>query len=151
VYDDHGPAEHWPLTGAYLIGPEGLTTPGKISLRSGHIVCKTRSTHTVALCVQHDAGPMGRLMLQTCLLMNRQRPYQLSIELARHRIMMFIAKSAQESLRAAWVTWGQKRWKGSVRVFEDYGTRNLAEVLSLGDAIDFQQKLGATRGLYASG
>ena len=112
VYDDHGPAEHWPLTGAYLIGSEGLTTPGKISLRSGHIVCKTRSTHPVALCVQHDAGPMGRLMLQTCLLMNRQRPYQLSIELARHRIKMFIAKSEE------WQMFGLDADHPAMRLFE---------------------------------
>ena len=37
-------------------------------------------------------GPMGRIMLQTCLLPQRERPYDLAIELARHRIKMFIAK-----------------------------------------------------------
>ena len=42
-----------------------------------------------------------------------------------------------------WVTWGQERWKGSVRIFEDYGTRNLAEVLTLGNAVDFQTKLNS--------
>ncbi len=40
-------------------------------------------------------------------------------------------------LRPMWVTWGQQRWAGSVRVFEDYGTRNFPELLSLGDAIAF--------------
>ena len=29
-----------------------------------------------------------------------------------------------------------------MRIFEDYGTRNLAEVLALGNAIEFQQQLG---------
>ena len=33
------------------------------------------------------------------------------------------------------------RWQGSARVFEDYGTRNLSEVLALGDAIEFRQRL----------
>jgi selenocysteine lyase/cysteine desulfurase len=41
-----------------------------------------------------------------------------------------------------WVTWGQARWQGSARLFEDYGTRNLPEVLTLGDALDFQAGLG---------
>ncbi len=41
-----------------------------------------------------------------------------------------------------WVTWGQRRWAGSGRMFEDYGTRNLPEVLAMGDALDFQGTLG---------
>ena len=56
--------------------------------------------------------------------------------------MLFMKKEQQLHVKPMWVTWGQNRWKGTVRIFEDYGTRNLAEVLALGDAIDFQQKLG---------
>ena len=57
--------------------------------------------------------------------------------------LTYVRKEVQESLRPMWVTWGQQRWKGSVRVFEDYGTRNLAEVLTLGDAIDFQLRVNS--------
>jgi selenocysteine lyase/cysteine desulfurase len=46
-------------------------------------------------------------------------------------------------LRAMWVTWGQQRWAGTARIYEDYGTRNLPELLALGDALTFQQRLGA--------
>ncbi|MEE8587076.1 MAG: aminotransferase class V-fold PLP-dependent enzyme, partial [Acidobacteriota bacterium] len=56
--------------------------------------------------------------------------------------LLYVRKQVQRQLRPMWVTWGQQRWKGTVRIFEDYGTRNLAEVLVLGDAIDFQAKLG---------
>ena len=59
--------------------------------------------------------------------------------------LLYLTEELQARLEPMWVTWGQKRWKGSVRVFEDYGTRNLAEVLALGDAIEFQEKLGAER------
>ena len=38
---------------------------------------------------------MGDLMLQTCLLPDRPEPYILAVELARHRIKMFIAKSEE--------------------------------------------------------
>ena len=55
--------------------------------------------------------------------------------------MLYIRKTVQEELKPMWVTWGQKTWEGSVRIFEDYGTRNLAEALTLGNAIDFQQQL----------
>jgi selenocysteine lyase/cysteine desulfurase len=44
-----------------------------------------------------------------------------------------------------WVTWGQARWGTSARRYEDYGTRDLPEVLSLGDAFTFQTGLGEHR------
>ncbi len=57
--------------------------------------------------------------------------------------LTYIRREIQQDLRPMWVTWGQKSWHGSARKFEDYGTRNLPEVLALGDAIEFQQHLGA--------
>jgi selenocysteine lyase/cysteine desulfurase len=57
--------------------------------------------------------------------------------------LMYVRQELQETLRPLWVTWGQGRWKGTARVYEDYGTRNLPELLTLGDAIDFQAALGA--------
>jgi len=47
-----------------------------------------------------------------------------------------------DTLRPMWVTWGQRRWAGTVRRFEDYGTRNLPELLALGDALEFQASIG---------
>lgn len=55
--------------------------------------------------------------------------------------LLFVRKAVQEDLRPMWVTWGQQSWQDSARKFEDYGTRNLAAVLTLGDAVDFQQKM----------
>jgi len=55
--------------------------------------------------------------------------------------LLYMRKRAQASVRPIWVTWGQKSWAGSVQIFEDYGTRNLAEVLTLSDAIAFQKRL----------
>jgi len=57
--------------------------------------------------------------------------------------LMYVRQDLQDDIRPIWVTWGQDRWRGTARIFEDYGTRNLAEVLSLGDAIEFQNSLGA--------
>lgn len=55
--------------------------------------------------------------------------------------LLYVQPSARPSLVPMWVTWGQERWRGTVRVYEDYGTRNLAEVLTLGDAVRFQERL----------
>lgn len=50
----------------------------------------------------------------------------------------YFNKRIHQKLDPMWVTWGQKDWKDSARKFEDYGTRNLPEVLTLGHSIDFQ-------------
>ncbi|MEM7586034.1 MAG: aminotransferase class V-fold PLP-dependent enzyme [Acidobacteriota bacterium] len=55
--------------------------------------------------------------------------------------LVYVRQEIQDNLRPMWVTWGQARYRGTARIYEDYGTRNLPEVLSLGDAIDFQQQL----------
>ena len=57
--------------------------------------------------------------------------------------LTYFSPAIQEVLRPMWVTWGQNRWEGTARVYEDYGTRNLAETLTLGDAIDFQNRINA--------
>ena len=85
VHDDHGPASDWPLDDAYLIGPDDIAVRGKLTFDGGLIQCKKRANHSVGLCLPYDAGPLGRLMLQTCLLPDRDKPYILAVEVARHR------------------------------------------------------------------
>jgi GH35 family endo-1,4-beta-xylanase len=95
VYDHQGPAADWPLTNAHLVGADDLPQRGEINFERGHIVCRKRGAEATAVCLQYEAGSVGSLMLQTCLLPDREKPYVLSIELARHRIKMFIAKSEE--------------------------------------------------------
>lgn len=57
--------------------------------------------------------------------------------------LLYARPEKRGDLRAMWVTWGQTRWADSVRVYEDYGTRNLPALLALGDALDFQAAIGA--------
>ena len=52
----------------------------------------------------------------------------------------YYSQTVREVLRPMWVTWGQKWFKEAMR-FEDYGTRNMPELLSLGDAIEFQSNV----------
>ncbi len=59
--------------------------------------------------------------------------------------LFYVHSRVRDVLSPMWVTWGQTRWKGSARIFEDYGTRNLPELITLGDAIDFQLRLGSDR------
>jgi selenocysteine lyase/cysteine desulfurase len=57
--------------------------------------------------------------------------------------LLYVKEDVLEQVRAMWVTWGHARWSGTVRAFEDYGTRNMPELMALGHAIDFQNELGA--------
>lgn len=59
--------------------------------------------------------------------------------------LLYVRRAMREDVAPMWMTWGQARWEGTVRVMEDYGTRNLAEVLVLGDAIALQLDLGGER------
>lgn len=57
--------------------------------------------------------------------------------------LAYISQRIQNELQPMWVTWGQNQesWKGMARIYEDYGTRNLPELLTLGPAIDFHQQI----------
>lgn len=57
--------------------------------------------------------------------------------------LVYVRSALQRELRPMHVTWGQERWRGSARVYEDYGTRAVPALLALGDAVAFQEKIGA--------
>lgn len=126
VYDDQGPAKEWPLINAHLIGPDDQPVRGDITFENGSIKCRKRGAQAVALCLQYDAGSMGRLMLQTCLLPDRPQPYIFSVELARHRIKMFIAKSEE------WLMFDLSAEHPAVRLWEE-ARRQSAEAWTLVD------------------
>jgi len=95
VFDEMGPAHEFPLVLAHMLGRDDIAIRSEITFRDGVVRCRRRGPEAAALCLLHDAGQMGRLMLQTCLLPDRDQPYVLSLELARHRIKQFIAKSEE--------------------------------------------------------
>lgn len=80
------------LRRAHLLGQDNIAVVGKERLEGDTIVCDADPNQAVGLCLQVDAGDCGVLMLQTCLLPRRERPYLLSLELARHRVMHFLVK-----------------------------------------------------------
>ncbi|MEM7230389.1 MAG: endo-1,4-beta-xylanase [Planctomycetota bacterium] len=95
VYDDRGLADRWPLHHAYLVGTDDLPIRGDVQFTGGVIEGRKRGSDAAGLALLYDAGRMGTMVLQTCLLPDRTEPYLLSLELARHRIKWFIAKSEE--------------------------------------------------------
>jgi selenocysteine lyase/cysteine desulfurase len=57
--------------------------------------------------------------------------------------LLYVREDRIRELTPFWVTWGQERWSLSARRFEDYGTRNLPELLALGEALHVQEDLDA--------
>lgn len=98
VFDDDRPTHELPLRHAHMIGKESIPVAAKVEAVDGTIVCRKPTGDEAALALQFDAGPPGVLTLQTCLLPDRERPYLLELELARHRIMLFLNKLEEWSL-----------------------------------------------------
>lgn len=86
----------------YLVGPDDIPVQGQATAREGQIDCVKEVPHSVGLALQlaipdpeegaRDGQTLGLLTVQTCLLPDRERPYLLTIELARHQIMFLLNK-----------------------------------------------------------
>jgi GH35 family endo-1,4-beta-xylanase len=148
VYDEHRPAAQWSLANAYPVGQDDQPVRGEVSFESGHIVCRRRGGGAVGLCLPYHAGSMGTLMLQTCLLPDRREPYILSVELARHRVKMFIAKSEEWAMfdlsaeHPAMQLWEQaRRLSSEAWLATDPRRADRAARKSLNYAIDASERL----------
>ncbi len=104
VYDNNGhplPARELATRSACLLGPDDVPVQADIRTVDGLIRCEKRGSDAAAICLQLPIDPspespggvsMGVITLQTCLLPEREKPYLLSIELARHRLMLVLNK-----------------------------------------------------------
>ena len=77
---------------AYLMGASDQSVAGGITHADGIVECKPPKGRAAALMLECETKEMGRLSIATCLLEQREQPYSLTLELARHRIKQFIAK-----------------------------------------------------------
>ena len=80
-----------------MLGPGDARLRAEIKFRpdeeGGIFTVQTPDVDDAALRVQVDTGRGGVLVMQTCLLPPREVPYDLTLELARHRVKTFIVKS----------------------------------------------------------
>lgn len=109
---------------AHLVGPDDIPIAGEVRVKATSdglaISASARSEHTAAVALPIRAGDAGTLLLQTCLLPSRPKPYGLAVELARHRIKQFIQKSED------WQMWdpercgpAQEEWDRARRIFAE--------------------------------
>lgn len=97
VFDDAGPALKWPLRHAYLVGTDDMVLAGEVRAERGLIRCERRQEGACGLGVQFPVAGATKseehlITLRTCLLPQRTAPYLLSLELARHRLMLVLNK-----------------------------------------------------------
>ena len=92
VYEEGRLAKRCPLDNAYLLGSDNSAMRGSIAFEAGNIICTKREAGPVSLVLQRRVRDCGELMVQTCLLPDREQPYLLALELARHRLMLLYNK-----------------------------------------------------------
>ena len=99
VLEDGRPVSNWPLRNAHLLGADDVGVRATISFDGeGLIMCDKRSPGPAALALQYPVDGLGHFTMQTCLLPDRDEPYLLSMELARHRLMWLLTKQEDWSM-----------------------------------------------------
>ncbi len=75
-----------------ILGPESVPIAGEIVFRDGLLIANRADEHAIALGLLWDVGPLGSFHLETTRLQHRDEPYNLTVELARARLMKIVQK-----------------------------------------------------------
>lgn len=87
IYLNGQPAERANLAGAYLVGTDDVPLAAEISFKNGVIVCEKRAAVPAGIALLWEVPGVGRILLETVRVIEREQPYILQIELARGRLM----------------------------------------------------------------
>ena len=81
------------LCGAYLFGGDGTgIRRAQITFKNGFIECERPNLETAGLALLWPIDDFGRVLLPTTCLPERQRPYNLNVEIARAKLMQIVNK-----------------------------------------------------------
>jgi len=81
------------LCGAYLFGGDGLgIRRAQISFKDGFVECTKLNMETAGLALLWPIEGFGRVLLPTTCLPERERPYNLNVEIARAKLMQIVNK-----------------------------------------------------------
>jgi hypothetical protein len=92
VYRDGKPARSVDLAGAYLVGSDGVPVRADIEFKKGEIICKKRTAGPAGLAILWPIASGGRMILETTRLPEREKAYNLHVELLRGRLMRIAQK-----------------------------------------------------------
>jgi hypothetical protein len=92
VYRDGKPARSVDLAGAYLVGSDGVPVRADVEFKGGEIICAKRTAGPAGLALLWPVGSAGRMIVETTRLPERDKPYNLHVELLRGRLMRIAQK-----------------------------------------------------------
>lgn len=92
VYRDEKPAESANLSGAYCIGSDDVPLRAELDFADGSIRCQKKAAGPAGLVVLWPVEGVGQVLLETVRVVERDRPYVLTVELARGRLMRINSK-----------------------------------------------------------
>ncbi len=98
VYQNGDVAQRVDLNGSYLVGSDGVPLRAKIEFSGGEIVCTKQAPGPAGLAVLWPVPGYGRILLESARLPERDKPYNLHLELARGRLMRIDQKREEWGL-----------------------------------------------------
>lgn len=100
VFSNGKVVEAFKISGAYMFGVDGvpLRGPVKISFKGGSVHCGKKGSDSAGLTLLWPVEGCGRLLLSTSRLPEREKPYNLNLELARAKLMEITIKREEWGL-----------------------------------------------------
>ena len=81
------------LCGAYLFGTDGIAIrKAKLAFKDGVIKCEKSNFETAGMALLWPIDSIGKILLPTTCLPEREKPYVLNVEIARAKLMEIINK-----------------------------------------------------------
>lgn len=116
------PVESLNLAGAYVLGTDDVPLRAEISFRDGQIQCTKRAAGAAGLALLAPVRNFGEVLLETVRLQERPAPYELTVELARGRLMRINHKLED---------WGFLDYPGAEAILEQVGDGRNALIRAL--------------------
>jgi hypothetical protein len=93
VFKNGKVVDKFALCGAYLFGGDGIgIRRAQITFKNGFIECKRPNLETAGLAILWPINSLGKVLLPTTCLPERERPYNLNVEIARAKLMQIVNK-----------------------------------------------------------
>ena len=93
VFKNGKRAVDFKLCGAYMFGTDGIAVRrAEIAFKNGYVECVKPNTEAAGLTLLWPIEGFGKVMLPTTCLPERERPYNLNVEVARAKLMQIINK-----------------------------------------------------------
>jgi hypothetical protein len=93
VFKNGKVVDNFTLCGAYLFGGDGIgIRRAEITFKNGLVECSKSNLETAGLALLWPIEGFGRVLLPTTCLPQRERPYNLNVEIARAKLMQIVNK-----------------------------------------------------------